>query len=104
MICFKHGNNDQRGLEEWIKEAGVEMEGLVGRMIQTGVDGGLIRAGAREMERSGPGSVLLLFRCMIHAHMSDQPWRPSPRCDEKGPSGLGLQSSSDARIWTTPCR
>lgn len=34
------------------------------RMLQTGVDG------ARKMEQSGLGSVLLLFRCMIHADMT----------------------------------
>lgn len=39
-------------------------------MVQTGVGGGLIWGSAREMERSGLGSVSLLFRCMIHADVT----------------------------------
>lgn len=53
-------------------------------MLQTGVDGGLIWGSARTMERSGLGSVSLLFRCRIHADRTS-PGAEAPRVMRTGP-------------------
>lgn len=64
-----------------------EHGGTIRRMLQTGVDGGLIWDSAREMERSGLGSVSLFFRCMIHADVTS-PGAEAPRVMRMGPLNL----------------